>query len=177
MWCKERSAEWWSNAIVGNYGESWWRENLRMSKETFLILCNELRPHIERQMTRFRQPISVEARLALTIWRLGTNVEYRTIAGLFGLGRSTVGEIVVDTCDAISCHLMSKYVKMPQDEHLREVIDGFERRWGFPQTVGAIDGTHMPILKPQDSASDYFNRKGYYSILTQAVVDYKGFFL
>ena len=34
----------------------------------------------------------------------------------------------------------------------------------------------MPILKPQDSASDYFNRKGYYSILTQAVVDYKGFF-
>ena len=97
MWCKERSADWWSNAIVGNYGESWWRENLRMSKETFLILCNE------RQMTRFRQPISVEARLALTIWRLGTNVEYRTIAGLFGLGRSTVGEIVmspdVEVCE------------------------------------------------------------------------------
>ena len=63
-------------------------------------------------MTRFRQPISVEARLALTIWRLGTNVEYRTIAGLFGLGTSTVGEIVVDTCDTISCHLMSKYAKM-----------------------------------------------------------------
>ena len=72
---------------------------------------------------------------------------------------------------------MSKHVKMPQDEHLREVIDGFEHRWGFPQTVGEIDGTHVPILKPQDSASDYFNRKRYYSILTQAVVDYKGFFI
>lgn len=177
IWCKQKSTEWWRNAIAGNFGETWWRENLRMSKETFEILCNELRPYIERQVTTFRQPISVEARVALTIWRLATNVEYRTIAELFGLGRSTVGEIVVDTCTAISSHLISKYVKMPIEEHLQEVIDGFEQRWGFPQTVGAIDGTHVPILKPQESASDYFNRKGYYSIIMQAVVDYRGIFL
>ena len=98
-----------------------------MSKETFKILCNELRPYIERQVTTIRQPISVEARGALTIWRLATNVEYRTIAELFDLGRSTVGEIVVDTCTAISSHLISKHVKMPIEEHLQEVIDGFEQ--------------------------------------------------
>ena len=41
----------------------------------------------------------MEARVAITIWKLATNAEYRTIAALFGLGRSTVGEIVLDTCE------------------------------------------------------------------------------
>ena len=106
-----------------------------------------------------------------------TNIEYRTIAGLFGLGRSTVGEIVLDTCEVITCHLMPRYVHVAEGNSLREVINVFERRWGFPQTVGAIDGTHIPILRPQDSAADYYNRKGYYSILMQAVVDCRGIFV
>ena len=49
----------------------------------------------------------------------------------------------MDTCDAIACHLLAKYVKIPQEEHLQQVIDGFEQQWGFPQTVGTIDGTHV----------------------------------
>ena len=65
---------------------------------------------------------------------------------------------------------MPRFVRFPQNESLQDVIDGFYHRWGFPQTVGAIDGTHIPIFKPKDSASDYYNRKGYYSILMQAVV-------
>ena len=56
-------------------------------------------------------------------------------------------------------------------DELKEIIREFENLWGFPQVVSAIDGTHIPILKPQESASHYYNRKGYYSILVQAVVD------
>jgi hypothetical protein len=57
-------------------------------------------------------------------------------------------------------------------------VAGFQGRWGFPQTAGAIDGTHIPILRPQgDSGSDYFNRKGFYSIVMQAVVDFRGHFI
>ena len=47
---------------------------------------------------------------------------------------------------------------------------------GFPQVVGAIDGTHIPILKPQESPSDYYNRKGFYSVIMQAVVSSRGYF-
>ena len=36
---------------------------------------------------------------------------------------------------------------------------------------------HIPILRPQDSVADYYNRKGYYSILMQAVVDCRGMFV
>ena len=48
--------------------------------------------------------------------------------------------------------------------------DNISDTWGFPQTAGAIDGTHIPIVKHHESASDYYNRKGYYSIQMQAVV-------
>lgn len=177
VWCKVRSQEWWRGVVAGLYGEEWWRENIRMTHETFDILCDELRPHLEREHTRFRRPVSVEARVAVTIWRVATNVEYRTIAALFGLGRSTVGEIVLDTCEVIAQKLMPKYVRIPCTQGLREIVDGFEQRWGFPQAVGAIDGTHIPILKPRDSPADYYNRKGFYSVLIQGLVDFRGRFM
>ena len=148
-----------------------------MSKVTFDVLCIELRPYLQRQDTTFRQAISVEGRIAITIWRLATNAEYCTIAELFGLGRSTVGEVVLDTCGAIVDHLFKSYVCIPGNDGLREIVVGFERRWGFPQVVGAKDGTHIPLIKPDNSAYDYFNRKGYYSILMQALVDYREKFL
>ena len=48
---------------------------------------------------------------------------------------------------------------------------GFQERWNFPQIAGAIDGSHIPILAPERFAKDYYNRKGFHSILLQAVVD------
>ena len=73
-------------------------------------------------MTRLRQPISVDTRVAITIWRLGTTTEYRTIAALFGIGRSTACEVVLETCEAIALHLMPKYVCIPQNEKLQEIL-------------------------------------------------------
>ena len=113
----------------------------------------------------------------MTVWRLATNVDYRTLSELFGLGKSTVGEIVIETCKAIATHLLSQYVQIPEGERLREIVEGFESYWGFPQAAGAIDGTHIPILRPDESASDYYNRKGYYSVIMQVVVDFRGLFM
>ena len=62
------------------------QESLRMSRDTFNVLCQELRSHVERQETRLRMPIGVEKRVAVTILKLVTNVEYWTILALFGLG-------------------------------------------------------------------------------------------
>ena len=85
--------------------------------------------------------------------------------------------IVLKTCRVMAQQLLPKYVCIPDEDRLKEIVDEFEHLWGFPQVAGAIDGTHIPILKPKESPSDYYNRKGFYSILMQAVVDSRGRFM
>ena len=38
---------------------------------------------------------------------------------------------------------------------------------------GAVDRTHIPIVAPSDCPTDYYNRKGYHSIIMQATADYR----
>ena len=41
-----------------------WKENFRMNSETFLKLCDDLRPSLEGQAIRMRMPLSVEKQVA-----------------------------------------------------------------------------------------------------------------
>ena len=52
-------------------------------------------------------------------------------------------------------------------------MDGFLSKWGVPQCIGAIDSTHIPIIAPKDNPADYYNRKGYHSMVLQALVDHQ----
>ena len=47
----------------------------------------------------------------------------------------------------------------------------FLTKWGVPQCVRAIDGCHIPISAPVDNHMDYYNRKGWYSMILQGLVD------
>ena len=69
------------------------------------------------------------------------------------------------------------FIEHTNGDRLREIVEGFELILGFPQAVGAIDGTHIPIIRPQYSSADYYNRKGFYSIIMQGLVDFRGIFM
>ena len=145
-----------------------------MSKETFHVLNYQLKPFLEKNMTRFRQPIPVSQRIAMALWRLATGTDYRTIGQLFGVGRSTCCEITHEVCKAIVDHLLSRFITMAAGQRIQEVETAFYIKSGPRECVGAIDGTHVPILAPPDHHVDCFNRKGYHSIVLQAVVDNQG---
>ena len=85
-WCIPRSKYMFSDAISGRLGNNWWKDNLQMSRDTHYILCNELRPYIQKESTNMRYPVTVEERVAVTVWKLATNIEYCSLASLFGLG-------------------------------------------------------------------------------------------
>ena len=79
-----------------------------------------------------RKAISVEQRLAVTLWCLATPCEYRTIAHPFGIARSTVCEVVQETCTIIVQTLLHKYIQFPRGNQLHEDIEGFLTKWGVP---------------------------------------------
>jgi len=37
-------------------------------------------------------------------------------------------------------------LEVPQGDKLKEIVEGFETYWGFPQATVAIDGTHIPMM-------------------------------
>ena len=63
---------------------------------------------------------------------------------LFGVSKSTVCVITKDVRTAIS-NLLTKYIRTPCGDNLKDVVDEFEHRWGFP-----VDGTHIPIMSPEE---------------------------
>ena len=47
----------------------------------------------------------------------------------------------------------------------------FKRTSGQDNIIGAIDGCHIKILKPNIRGQDYINHKSYFSILLQGICD------
>ena len=176
IWCKERSKHFWNWTVKYVFKTNDWCENFRMRKETFEFLCNRLRNYITKQCTNMSQPISVEERVAVTLWYLSAGSGFRTVAWLFGISKSSVCTIVRETCDAIVQVLQKQMIKLPKGDMLDRVIEGFEFKWGFPNCVGAVDGTHIPVTPPSNCRTDYYNRKGSYSIILQGLVDFKYLF-
>ncbi|XP_065421097.1 E3 ubiquitin-protein ligase TRIM15-like isoform X2 [Chrysemys picta bellii] len=97
---------------------------------------------------------------------------YRSVGNQFGVGKSTVGAAVIQVANTIKDLLVSRVVTLG---NMQVIVDGFAAM-GFPNCGGVIDGTHIPILLPEHQASQYINRKGYFSMLLQALVDHKGRF-
>ena len=56
-------------------------------------------------------------------------------------------------------------------------IETFTDKSRLLNIVGAIDGTHIKVISPRDSAVDYFSRNQQHDFIIQAVADGKGLFL
>ncbi len=169
VWTHRRTAIWYELVTI-LFNDEQWYQNFRVTRATFTFVLEEIREQISRRDTTMRKSIPAERRLALTLYYLASTAEYRTIAHLFGVSTSFVCMCIKDVCDAINERL-SRVIKFPQGEELVQVINNYEKKWGMPMCAGAIDGTHIPILAPEESHLVYVNRKGYYSIIMQAVVD------
>ena len=100
-----------------------------------------------------RKAISTETRLAVTLYYLASTAEFRTIAHLFGVSTSFVCICVKEVSEAVNQKL-SGIINFPHNDDLVQVMAGYEEKWGIPMCAGAIDGTHIPILAPEESHTD-----------------------
>lgn len=95
----------------------------------------------------------------------------------FRAGVTTIREIVSETCKAIWRILQPQVMPKPDELKWKQIASEFYGRFQFPLCLGAIDGKHIRIKKPNKSGSKYYNYKGYFSILLLAVTDADGKFI
>ena len=72
--------------------------------------------------------------------------------------KSTVIEAVQDVVESLF-NLRNEYIKFPETEQeTAAIIRTFEEYSDFLNIAGAIDGPHIRIQAPKDSAVDIFSR-------------------
>ena len=71
-------------------------------------------------------------------------------------------------------YLGSKLLRVSTAEgEIQELTDGYLEVYGFPKSIGVIDGIHIGIPAPSEHYSNFINRKVYFSLNVQVVCDYK----
>jgi len=135
---------------------------------------NDLRPFIKGQQIHWRQPISVEKKVVVTLFKLMHDVCIPLVADKAALSKSTVHKILQQVCIAISTHL-GHLIAWPVGRRLVRTAAGFQCKQSFPNCIGAIDGSHIYVAAPSNTivAADHRNRYKLFSILLQGVVDSK----
>jgi hypothetical protein len=94
------------------------------------------------------------------------------------LGVTTVCEIVRETCDMMWECLKPTYMSAGDTDGWTCMADKFYERPNFPKCIAANDGKHITMRKPNESGSQFFNYKNYFSMVLmlwqmQTVVSYQ----
>jgi hypothetical protein len=155
------------------YPTGLWFGILNCTKRTFLILCDDVRIHMEGKTTNWREPISVEKKVAVALFKLMSGSSTRLVLHIFGIGESTIYDILKRFVRTVN-RVLRYRLAWPNLDDLCLISTDFEAGKGkMPHCLGALDGTHIPIHPPSFKTYrvDCVNKKGGFSLILQAIAD------
>lgn len=122
-----------------------------------------------------REGIGPAERLCVTLRYLVTENAFSTIAASYRLSSTIVGRIIRETCKALwDVMTENGFLTLPSSStEWLDISQEFERRWNFPNCVGAVDGKHIISQCPSRAGSMFINYKKFLSIVLMAVVNAK----
>ena len=159
----------------------------RMSKIAFASLVNllEATPVLGARRVRAigRPFFSLELVVMICLFRLGQVTTVQGAALMFGVSAGSVSSFFADFIDAVFTFLRPRLIVWPDEAGRRSIAASFSRmprnQGRIQGVVGAIDGSHIRLdkrLLDPLIAAGYFNRKQYWSMLLQGIVDSTGLF-
>ena len=143
-----------------------------MSPERYEDLVQRVAPILKARKCRTREAISPAERITLTLCYLACGDSQQSMAFNFRMGRTTVCKIIQETCEVMWFALQQDFIIAPQSEQDWKAISSkFYEEWDFTNCLGALDGKHVAIECPGFSGSEYYNYKGFFSIVLMAICD------
>ena len=154
VWKHPRSSTFFESDVP-SFSEDIFRQNFRLSRDLFEWLLKQVGSALQKEELSMQTTICPAKRLAIGLYTLATTAEYRTIANLFGVSRSSVCVIFEEVIDVIVSRLRERYIKLPVGNQLSEVIDGFRTTW-----VRALKA-HLTLI------FTIFSRRDFHNVLVQ----------
>ena len=158
---KRQSAD--CRPTVGRLSADCWPTVVRLSSDcrpTVVRLSSNCRPTVGRLLANCRPTV---------FWGSCSSLfpSFESLSFQFRIGKTTVGNIVLEVCSAIYDSLREEFLQTPNQIHKWQKIAGhFHSRWNIPNDFGAIDGKRIVILKPAHSGSHF---KGNESIIALVI--------
>ncbi|XP_063931798.1 putative nuclease HARBI1 [Zophobas morio] len=155
------------------YSEAEFRDRYRFYKDTVRHIITLIEDNIA-PMTLRNCSLSPADQLLIALRFYATGAFQILVGDDYGVHKSTVCRVV----QRVSEHLAGMcphFVKMPENQQEKLLVKtGFHAIRGFPNVIGCVDGSHVPITSPGGENAELFrNRKTYFSINVQAVCDSK----
>lgn len=148
---------------------------MRMDKYSFMAVCNEIRSHEVFNKNGRKKQMPVEVQLMVTLKRLGsfgTGASVGKIARDCGISEGSVEEFTRRIFKAI-LSIEKRFVYWPTATEKEEIAEEIEKKSGFPDCIGCMDGSLIPVMyKPSYIGGDFYNRKNCYGLNILAVCDY-----
>ncbi|KAK5639435.1 hypothetical protein RI129_011927 [Pyrocoelia pectoralis] len=114
----------------------------------------------------------------IALWYLANIESFRGVADRFGVSSSTAWHCLYRICrKLLIVNSVHKIISLRNQNGFNAIMDRFHRKTGFPGIVGAIDGSHIPIIAPKENHTSYINRKSFHSVLLQGICDDKQLFM
>nr|XP_049703859.1 putative nuclease HARBI1 [Helicoverpa armigera] len=141
----------------------------RLEKSTVQFLLTLIESKIAN-VTNRNNSVPALQQLLLTLRFYACGSFYITIGDFAGIHNSTASKIIRKVTEAIAS-LRQEFVTLPANrEEILLVQEGFFNIARFPRVIAALDCTHIKIISPGgNTAEDYRNRKGFFSLNVQAM--------
>lgn len=144
----------------------------RVTRESFSKIVKSVEFDMAKEDTPFKTTIPIRKRVAIAIYYLKSGANFDVVGLTFGVGKSTVCNIVDDFFSALIKNNFHEQIHFPTTNiEMATMEQDFNKRWQFPGVIGAIDGSH--IKAPKHHGPDYHNYKGWCSTILLGVVDFK----
>ena len=151
--------------------------HFRISKTQFEVLKGYLQEGgLQSDHNHGLPPLPIAKKVLMFLWYMGNQNCFREISDKFNVSSSSAHRAILQVLTIMST-LGWAFVSWPKGCEKRASATSFQRTCGLERVIGAIDGCHIRIQCPRVRGVDYMNRKSFYSVLLQGIVDAEGRFI
>lgn len=108
---------------------------------------------------------------AIVFRHLATGGSFVSMSVPFHMSAISIGRHVLHACKVIWNVLQPLELPIPTEAQWQSIAKRYSDLWDYPCVLGSLDGKHIALKTPGNSGSQFYNYKGFPSIVLMALCD------
>ncbi|KAJ8278362.1 hypothetical protein GJAV_G00086800 [Gymnothorax javanicus] len=150
------------------FPEEFLQERYRFSRDSVRYLCSLLGKKLQHRTVR-SHALSIPQMVCIGLRFFASGMFLYAVGDAENLSKATVYRTIRAVCLALK-DVLHIFVTFPGHRRIRYIKEDFYKIAAFPNVIGALDCTHIRIVRPSGAhEGDFVNRKSFHSINVQMI--------